>query len=124
MEKQKGTHRCSGNCSCLFWGTCSYYEIGDVFICEKTGQVHVCNDTCREVIMDPTNELLVCTILGHCFDRFLSPSEMEPGTEARAHSPCSLPRNTRASDQPWLSEELDSGTNTAYASGKKYNSYS
>ncbi|XP_072082414.1 uncharacterized protein [Arachis hypogaea] len=37
--------------------------------------------------------------------------------EARAHSPCSLPRNTRASDQPWLSEELDSGTNTAYASG-------
>ncbi|QHN97270.1 uncharacterized protein [Arachis hypogaea] len=94
MEKQKGTHRCSGNCSCLFWGTCSYYEIGDVFICEKTGQVH-----------------------GHCFDRFLSPSEMEPGTEARAHSPCSLPRNTRASDQPWLSEELDSGTNTAYASG-------
>jgi hypothetical protein len=28
--------------------------------------------------MDPTNELLVCTISGHCFDRLLSPSEMEP----------------------------------------------
>lgn len=38
----------------------------------------VCDDTCREVIMDPTNELLVCTISGHCFDRLLSPSEMEP----------------------------------------------
>lgn len=37
----------------------------------------VCDDTCREVIMDPTNELLVCTISGHCFDRLLSPSEME-----------------------------------------------
>jgi hypothetical protein len=28
--------------------------------------------------MDPTNELLVCTISGHCFDRWLLPSEMEP----------------------------------------------
>ena len=26
-------HACSGE-------TCSYYEIGDLFICEKTGQVH------------------------------------------------------------------------------------
>jgi len=26
-------HTCSGE-------TCSYYQIGDVFICEKTGQVH------------------------------------------------------------------------------------
>ncbi|XP_061341750.1 F-box protein SKIP31 isoform X2 [Gastrolobium bilobum] len=67
-------HACSGE-------TCSYYEIGDVFICEKTGQVHVCDDTCREVIMDPTNELLVCTISGHCFDRLLSPAEMEPDAE-------------------------------------------
>lgn len=113
-------HACSGE-------TCSYYQIGDVFICEKTGQVHggehdlwqcfslfqllsiffgiqlypffwtvdynfclfinnnnvfisfvVCDDTCREVIMDPTNELLVCTISGHCFDRLLLPAEMEP----------------------------------------------
>ncbi|KAI9083939.1 hypothetical protein K1719_034197 [Acacia pycnantha] len=67
-------HACSGE-------TCSYYHIGDVFICEKTGHVHVCDDTCREVIMDPTNELLVCTISGHCFDRLLSPSEMEPDAE-------------------------------------------
>lgn len=28
--------------------------------------------------MDPANELLVCTISGHCFDRLLSPAEMEP----------------------------------------------
>jgi hypothetical protein len=38
----------------------------------------VCDDACKEVVMDPTNELLVCTISGHCFDRLLSPSEMEP----------------------------------------------
>ncbi|CAL5415635.1 unnamed protein product [Camellia sinensis] len=66
-------HDCSGE-------TCTYYQIGDVFVCEKTGQVHVCDDTCREAVLDPTNELFVCTISGHCFDRLLSPAEMEPDT--------------------------------------------
>lgn len=32
--------------------------------------------------MDPANELLVCTISGHCFDRLLSPLEMEPDADA------------------------------------------
>ncbi|KAJ4848768.1 hypothetical protein Tsubulata_049046, partial [Turnera subulata] len=63
-------HACSGE-------TCSFYRIGDVFVCEKTGNVHVCDDTCREVVADPSNELLVCTISGHCFDMVVSPSEME-----------------------------------------------
>lgn len=45
----------------------------------------VCDDTCREVVMDPTNELLVCTISGHCFDRLLSPSEMEPDAVSLQH---------------------------------------
>lgn len=40
----------------------------------------VCDDTCREVVMDPTDELLVCKISGHCFDRLLSAAEMEPDT--------------------------------------------
>lgn len=69
-DKVCGDHTCSGE-------TCSYHQIGDVFVCEKTGHVHVCDDTCREVILDPANELLVCTISGHCFDRLLSPSEIE-----------------------------------------------
>nr|XP_010918649.1 F-box protein SKIP31 isoform X3 [Elaeis guineensis] len=61
-------HVCSGN-------TCSYSQIGDVFICEKTGRVHVCDDTCREAVLDQSSGLLVCTISGHCFDRWLSPDE-------------------------------------------------
>jgi hypothetical protein len=61
-------HVCSGN-------TCSYTKIGDVFICEKTGRVHVCDDTCREVVLDQSSGTLVCTISGHCFDRWLSPDE-------------------------------------------------
>ncbi|XP_031391452.1 F-box protein SKIP31-like isoform X2 [Punica granatum] len=67
-------HACSGE-------TCSYNRIGDVYVCEKTGHVHVCDETCRELVMDPANELLVCTISGHCFDRLLSPAEMEPDND-------------------------------------------
>ncbi|GAB2295928.1 hypothetical protein Dimus_030076 [Dionaea muscipula] len=67
-------HSCSGE-------TCTFYQIEDVFICEKTGQVHVCDDTCRDAILDPTSQLLVCTISGHCFDRLLSPAEAESGSD-------------------------------------------
>ncbi|KAL6533675.1 hypothetical protein OROHE_013508 [Orobanche hederae] len=64
-------HACSGK-------SCTYYQIGDVFVCEKTGNVHVCDDACKEIVMDPADELLVCTISGRCFDRLLSSDEMEP----------------------------------------------
>ena len=30
--------------------------------------------------MDPTDEILVCKISGHCFDRLLSAAEMDPDT--------------------------------------------
>ncbi|GMH26677.1 hypothetical protein Nepgr_028520 [Nepenthes gracilis] len=73
-DKVVTDHACSGE-------TCSYYHIGNVFVCEKTGNVHVCDDTCREVILDPANELLVCTISGHCFDRLLLPAETESDAE-------------------------------------------
>ncbi|KAL6556475.1 hypothetical protein OROGR_005763 [Orobanche gracilis] len=67
-------HACSGR-------SCTYYQIGDVFVCEKTGNVHVCDDACKEIVMDPSDELLVCTISGRCFDRLLSSDEMEPDAE-------------------------------------------
>lgn len=56
----------------------------------------VCDDTCREAVLDPTNELLVCTISGHCFDLLVSPSEMEPDTVRKSslvYSSCSQSRN-------------------------------
>lgn len=40
----------------------------------------VCDDACREIVMDPTDEILVCKISGHCFDRLLSAAEMELDT--------------------------------------------
>ncbi|KAK6934078.1 LOW QUALITY PROTEIN: hypothetical protein RJ641_034233 [Dillenia turbinata] len=69
-DKVVADHACSGE-------TCSFYQIGDAFVCEKT----VCDDTCREVVFDPANGHLVCTISGHCFDRLLSPAEMELDAE-------------------------------------------
>lgn len=72
-------HACSGE-------TCTYYQINDVFVCESTGHVHVCDDACREVVLDPTNDLLVCTISGHCFDRMVSPSEIEADVEQQQAS--------------------------------------
>lgn len=67
-------HACSGE-------TCSYHQIGDVFVCEETGHVHVCDENCREVLLDPNSEILVCTISGHCFDRLLLPADMEGDPE-------------------------------------------
>ncbi|CAH9077589.1 unnamed protein product [Cuscuta europaea] len=78
-DKVWADHACSGE-------TCTYYQIGDVFLCESTGQVHVCDDTCKEVVLDPSNELLVCTISGHCFDRMLSPSEIDLDAEQQQGS--------------------------------------
>ncbi|XP_076959328.1 F-box protein SKIP31-like [Bidens hawaiensis] len=73
-DKVFSDHDCSGE-------RCSYHQIGDVFVCENTGYVHVCDDACKEVVLDPDNELLVCTISGHCFDRLLSPSEIGGGMQ-------------------------------------------
>ncbi|KAH7427800.1 hypothetical protein KP509_10G060600 [Ceratopteris richardii] len=63
-----GNHVCSGR-------TCSYSQIGDVFLCEKTGRAHVCDETCREAVLDPSNDLLVCVISGRCFDHWLTAEE-------------------------------------------------
>lgn len=40
----------------------------------------VCDDTCKEVVLDPEYELPVCRISGHCFDRLLSPCEIAEDT--------------------------------------------
>ncbi|XP_062234146.1 F-box protein SKIP31-like isoform X2 [Phragmites australis] len=66
-EAVKG-HSCSGN-------TCSYTQIGDAYICEKTGRVHVCDEACREFVLDQSSGLLLCTISGHCFERWLCPDD-------------------------------------------------
>ncbi|CAL5040913.1 unnamed protein product [Urochloa decumbens] len=66
-ESVKG-HSCSGK-------TCSYTKIGDAYICEKTGRVHVCDEACREFVLDQRSGMLLCTISGHCFERWLCPDD-------------------------------------------------
>ncbi|XP_044504394.1 F-box protein SKIP31 isoform X2 [Mangifera indica] len=67
-------HACSGE-------MCTYHQIGNVFVCEKTGYVHVCDDTCREVILDPNDLLMVCKISGRCFENLMEQAEMESDSE-------------------------------------------
>lgn len=79
-DKVVTDHACSGE-------KCTYYQVGDVFVCEKTGQVHVCDDNCREAVMDPANMLWVCRISGHCFDNLLSQAEAESDAEQQQEDP-------------------------------------
>ncbi|KAF6158854.1 hypothetical protein GIB67_012497 [Kingdonia uniflora] len=58
--------------------TCSYRPFGNLFVCEKTGLVHVCGDTCKEVDLDMDSGLFVCRFSGQCFDTFLSAEEIDP----------------------------------------------
>lgn len=44
----------------------------------------MCDDTCKEAVLDPDNELFVCRVSGHCFDRLLSPSETGGGDMVRS----------------------------------------
>ena len=50
----------------------------------------VCDDACREVEMDPTNELMVCKISGHCFGMLLSSVEPEQDPVSRSFLHLSL----------------------------------
>eukprot|EP00897_Mesotaenium_endlicherianum_P000665 jgi/Mesen1/1059/ME000123S00229 len=67
-EAYGGDHFCSGQ-------QCSYHQIADVYLCEKTGRAHVCDENCKEIVLDPDNQLLVCSVSGRCFDRWLTPEE-------------------------------------------------
>lgn len=49
-----------------------YVQIGDAFICEKSGYVHFCDDNCRERVVDPTSDSLVCPISGRTVDRMIT----------------------------------------------------
>ncbi|GLJ43330.1 hypothetical protein SUGI_0899990 [Cryptomeria japonica] len=65
-----GDHVCSGS-------TCTYSQVGNFFLCENTGCVHVCDHTCQETVYDTSNQLLVCTISGRCSQQWISTSEEE-----------------------------------------------
>ncbi|KAL9427535.1 hypothetical protein AB3S75_029676 [Citrus x aurantiifolia] len=70
-------HACSGD-------LCTYHQVGNLFVCEKTGYVHVCDDTCREMSMDPEDGILVCKISGHCFEMLMPTYELEPDPEQQS----------------------------------------
>ena len=55
---------------------CTYHEVAQqVFVCESTGKVHVCDDSCKERYVDTDLGTEVCEISGVSFDTVLQEEE-------------------------------------------------
>ncbi|ESQ39663.1 hypothetical protein EUTSA_v10000968mg [Eutrema salsugineum] len=80
-KKSKGlTNKVVMDHVCL--GTkCDYHQIDDVFICQETGHVHVCDENCKEVIYCPDSGNMVCTISGLCSDNLLIEADSDSDEE-------------------------------------------
>ncbi|KAG5395223.1 hypothetical protein IGI04_025186 [Brassica rapa subsp. trilocularis] len=60
---------------------CDYHQIDDVFICQETGNVHVCDDNCKEVIFCRESGNMVCTISGLCSESLLVQDDSDADEE-------------------------------------------
>jgi hypothetical protein len=74
------THRkFSGNIEqhvCSRRSGCEYHEVASsVFVCEKTGKVHVCDEACKERYIDSDLGTEVCEISGVSYDAALQEDE-------------------------------------------------
>jgi hypothetical protein len=56
-----------------------------VFLCERCGWAHLCDDTCKERIVDAATDMLVCPISGFCSGRVLTEDEVQ---ELNIVDPC------------------------------------
>ena len=64
--KGNWSHRCSGD-------SCVIKKLSrDVFICESSGNVHVCGDACDQKVVDTNNGNFVCKVTGLVFEGQLS----------------------------------------------------
>ena len=60
-------------------GRCSFINIVDnVYICEQCGREHVCDESCKERVLDTANGMPVCPISGLCFDQLDVGWEVNP----------------------------------------------
>lgn len=67
-------HSCSA-------ATCTYHRIGsNVYVCEKSGRAHVCDQSCKKGVLD-SDDNLVCCISGRCSQRWLMPHEEQCNRE-------------------------------------------
>lgn len=47
-----------------------------MFLCERCGWAHLCDDACKERIVDAATDMLVCPISGFCSGRVLTEDEV------------------------------------------------
>ncbi len=61
-ESPDPDHACTGRCTFV-------NVIDNVYLCEKCGWEHVCDEQCKERVLDTANGMPVCPISGMCFDQ-------------------------------------------------------
>ncbi|MEW5318726.1 MAG: hypothetical protein WDW38_009922 [Sanguina aurantia] len=95
-------------------GTASFSHVcGDMFGCNATGWIHLCDDSCSEMLTELDNELLVCPVSGRTAHRMLSVSEQRI---ARAE------RKQRARGDLAAEPDFDGRLARAYTAGYYANS--
>lgn len=78
-DKKHASHCCRGGCN---WVQLDQ----DTFICENSGFVHVCSQSCTFLEPDPSSDMHVCTITGRCFAAMLTEREEHAGEWERGRS--------------------------------------
>lgn len=71
LEAPDADHTCPSRC--LFINV-----VDDVYICEHCGREHVCDESCKERVLDTANGMPVCPISGMCFDQLDVEWEVRP----------------------------------------------
>jgi hypothetical protein len=67
-------------------GRCAFVNIVDnIYLCENCGQEHVCDENCKERVLDTANGMPVCPISGMCFDQLDAGWEVCSLTHACIH---------------------------------------
>ena len=61
-ESPDPDHACKGKCAFV-------NVVDNVYLCENCGREHVCDDQCKERVLDTANGMPVCPISGMCFDQ-------------------------------------------------------
>ena len=61
-EAPHADHTCSGKCSFI-------NVVDNVYLCERCGREHICDESCKERVLDTANGMPVCPISGMCFDQ-------------------------------------------------------
>ena len=108
FRRQRGLNDAAKHASHACVEGCSWTQLeAGAWACDRSGFVHVCDAMCKERVLDPSTETLVCHISGRCFERLMSEHEEAEGDQERGEQERGQPwrEEQRAQDEDWAAEE-------------------